>query len=313
MILWSLLRVLRPGPARWRSPPAPPGVPSAALTAVMLYTHYWGLYLVVGRRPLWLLFGLGGPRAAARRSPHRPRAARERPTNSCGAWSPWSWAASSSCPGCPSFIFQTLHTGTPWANAAGPGDILGVLSEYSGGRAVGNRAGLDPVHPAPARAVRALHRRPPGCCVELHTRRRVRPIACDVLRNPRRGRGLLGVVARAAFVGRYTAVVFPLFILHGRRGRHGLRRPQGHGRRAGLVTSLCGIVVGIDGNTSPRTQAVQVAAVINQVAQPGRPGRLLPRPARARRRPAHPRPGPAGHLPAGDVSPSGSTGSTTGR
>ena len=34
-------------------------------------------------------------------------------------------------------------------------------------------------------------------------------------------------------------------------------------------TCLCGMVVGIDSNTSPRTEAVKVAAVINQVASPG--------------------------------------------
>ena len=76
------------------------------------------------------------------------------------------------------------------------------------------------------------------------------------------------MIAQAAFVGRYTAVVFPFFIL-----MIGVGATVFADRRVIAVVlawcCLCGIVVGIDSNTSPRTEAVKVAAVINQVASPG--------------------------------------------
>jgi hypothetical protein len=103
--------------------------------------------------------------------------------------------------------------------------------------------------------------------VELHMRRSVRPLAFAFF-GTLIVAVLCGVVAQAAFVGRYTAVVFPCFILIIAVGATVFAD-----RRVLAVvlawTCLCGIVVGIDSNTSPRTEAVKVAAVINQVASPG--------------------------------------------
>jgi hypothetical protein len=77
-----------------------------------------------------------------------------------------------------------------------------------------------------------------------------------------------GAIASAAFVGRYTAVVFPLFILVVAVGTTLFAD-----RRAMAIvlgwSSLCGLFVGIGGVTSQRTQATEVAAVINQEASAG--------------------------------------------
>jgi hypothetical protein len=79
---------------------------------------------------------------------------------------------------------------------------------------------------------------------------------------------ILGEVANAAFVARYTAVVLPLFLLvmsagvaiiPGRRFRVGCM----------AVLVLAGILTGQSENAQPRTQAVQVAAVLNSQAQSG--------------------------------------------
>jgi hypothetical protein len=79
---------------------------------------------------------------------------------------------------------------------------------------------------------------------------------------------LLGVVANSAFVARYTAVVLPLFLLVVATGVAVLP-----GRRFRLacmsVLVLAGLLTGIGQNSQQRTQAGQIAAVLNVQAQPG--------------------------------------------
>jgi hypothetical protein len=271
MILWTLLGYL--ALARALEEPSRGRLAAvAAVTALILYTHYWGLYLI-GVVAMWLLYrGLGveghrGPGSIRSRlrllGPDRSRRADPKFLRCLGAmvvgglvFLPWV----------PSFIFQTLHTGTPWANPAGPGDILGVLSEYSGTGPWGTALGLTLFT---LLLLGMFGRSIDGrqVLVELHTRRRIKPVAYTFIATLVVA-VLCGVVARAAFVGRYTAVVFPLFILIIALGTTVFadRRVM-----AGVLawTCLCGIVVGIDMNTSPRTEATLVAAVINQEASPG--------------------------------------------
>ena len=271
MILWSLLLFL----ALARSLEVPNRsrlIAVGVTTALVIYTHYWGLYfiIVVG---LWLLYqGLGLPERGWRGL--RPRALKSlrngglNPSQSNHLLSLAAMFVGSLTflPWLPSFIFQTLHTGTPWSNAAGPADILGVLGEYSGGGAWGTALGLTLftllLLGMFGRSIDGRH-----MLVELHMRRRVKPLAF-VFFGTLVVAVLCGVVAQAAFVGRYTAVVFPLFILIIAVGA----TVFADRRALALVlawTCLCGMVVGIDSNTSPRTEAVKVAAVINQVASPG--------------------------------------------
>ncbi len=271
MILWSLLLFL----ALARSLEVPNRsrlIAVGVTTALVIYTHYWGLYfiIVVG---LWLLYqGLGLPERGWRGL--RPRALKSlrngglNPSQSNHLLSLVAMFVGSLTflPWLPSFIFQTLHTGTPWSNAAGPADILGVLGEYSGGGAWGTALGLTLftllLLGMFGRSIDGRH-----MLVELHMRRRVKPLAF-VFFGTLVVAVLCGVVAQAAFVGRYTAVVFPLFILIIAVGA----TVFADRRALALVlawTCLCGMVVGIDSNTSPRTEAVKVAAVINQVASPG--------------------------------------------
>jgi hypothetical protein len=74
-----------------------------------------------------------------------------------------------------------------------------------------------------------------------------------------------GAVAQAAFVGRYTASVFPLFIVLA-----GLGATAFVDRRvlAAVLawTTVAGLIVAIGPQLSPRTQAGQVARVINKEA-----------------------------------------------
>jgi hypothetical protein len=79
---------------------------------------------------------------------------------------------------------------------------------------------------------------------------------------------VLGAVANAAFVARYTAVVLPLFIL---TVASGLAVMPGRRFRIGCIAVLClaGLLTGQGENGQQRSQAAQVAAVLNAQAQPG--------------------------------------------
>ena len=163
-------------------------------------------------------------------------------------------------------MFQTLHTGTPWGNAAGPGDIIGVLSEYSGSGPWGAALGLALFGLLMLGLFgRAIDEK--RVLLELRTRRRARPIAWVFIGTL--GMAVIaGAVAGATFVGRYTSVVFPLFMLLAGLGAAVLldRRVM-----VGVlaVTSLFGIVVSTTNNTTNRTEAALVASVVNKEANPG--------------------------------------------
>ncbi len=77
-----------------------------------------------------------------------------------------------------------------------------------------------------------------------------------------------GMVTGAAFDNRYIAVVFPLFVLLCALGVSAFRSP---GVTSGILAVACvaGLTTAGFQNSQPRTQAVQVAAVLNAQAQPG--------------------------------------------
>ena len=114
MILWSVLGFL----ALTRALEEPrPGrlVALGAVTAAMLYTHYWGLYLVL----------VTGAWLAWQDLANRSRAVAHCAPSIIGAlfFLPWS----------PVFVFQALHTGTPWTSPASAADLLGVFGDFAGG------------------------------------------------------------------------------------------------------------------------------------------------------------------------------------
>ena len=79
---------------------------------------------------------------------------------------------------------------------------------------------------------------------------------------------VLGAIGNAAFVSRYTAVVLPLFLLV---VASGIAVIPGRRFRVGCIAVLClaGLLTGYGENRQQRTQAVQVAAVLNAQAQSG--------------------------------------------
>jgi hypothetical protein len=159
-----------------------------------------------------------------------------------------------------------LHTGTPWANPASPGDILGVLGEYAGGGPWGAALALALF----SLLLLGLFGRPiddKRVLLELRTRRRARPIAWLFIGTL--GLAVIaGAIAGATFVGRYTSVVFPLFMLLAGLGAAAFLDRK---VMAGVLAfaSVFGLIVAVGVNSTNRTMAGKVAAMINKQANPG--------------------------------------------
>jgi mannosyltransferase len=265
MILWSVLAFL----ALTRALEDPrPGrlVALGAVTAAMLYTHYWGVYLVLvaGGWVAWRRWrtGTGGPALRAM-------------IGGSFVWLPWA----------PVFVFQALHTGTPWTSAASAGDLLGVFGDFAGGGPWGgllmfatfalflvgvfgrtvvagttvDTVGADGVV-RPIEAGRAV-------VMELRPRPGMAPLV-GVAAGTLALAVALGALFNAAFVARYTAVVLPLFLLVVAAGVAVL---PGRRFRAGClaVLVLAGLLTGLGENGQQRTQAAQIAALLNVQAQAG--------------------------------------------
>ncbi|MDQ1427416.1 MAG: mannosyltransferase [Acidimicrobiaceae bacterium] len=285
MILWSLLGFLALTRALER-PTTQRLVCLGALTAVTLYTHYWGIYLV-GVTGLWLLmrsrWSRTRPRApapapapvAARaaledatapQDPATPRAVDPEEAARQANWSCFVAMALGSLaflPWLPSFAFQMLHTGTPWSNAAGLGDILGVLGQYAGGGPWGAALGLS-LFTMVLLGVFGESTHGRHVLINLKARRQARPLAF-VFMGTLMVAVLFGAVAQAAFVGRYTAVVFPLFVLLAALGATVL--PDRRVMVAVLAWTTCaGLIVGVGANLSQRTEGGRIASVINKEA-----------------------------------------------
>ena len=189
-----------------------------------------------------------------------PRAARKVLLAMVGGgvlWLPWS----------PVFVFQALHTGTPWTSPPGPQDLLSVFGYFAG---VGGWGELLTFLLFALVGLALLARPGPrstSVVLEMKAQPRSALVAWLVI-------GTLGVavvaglVSGAAFDSRYIGVVFPLFVLLCALGL------TAFSSRA--VTSVVLAVACVAGlfsaqlwNSQPRTQAVQVAAVLNAQAQPG--------------------------------------------
>jgi hypothetical protein len=237
----------------------------AAVTAGLLYSQYWSLYLVVVVG-LWLLIALwatwrreGG---AVLRTPRA--AALGAIAVGCLAFVPWV----------PTFLYQSAHTGTPWAKPANFSAVINAVTGYTDNQAslaniVTNQGRLLALiyFAMAALALFGVARTRHLIDLDLHTVPRARGLAIIIL-------GTLfaaiagGLASGSAFSSRYAAIVFlPLLILVA-LGTTTLLAPRVRVTLVALAVAA-GAVACVENITTQRTEAPEVAASINVMGRPG--------------------------------------------
>ncbi len=226
------------------------------VTGLLLYSHYWSLYLV-GTVMLWLAWEAGRGRPAWRRG------ARASFVAAAVGWLTF-------LPWVPTFLYQSHHTGTPWATPANFAAMVNAISTFAGGATDQGRllgliffalAGLGLFGVATDR----FH-----IDLDIRTRPLGRPLAVIVV-------GTLGAaiaggfLTRSTFDARYASVVFiPLILLVS----VGLLTFRDRRVRLGVLTVaiLAGLFGSFPNIATNRTQAGEVTAAI---AAHGRPGDVI--------------------------------------
>lgn len=228
-------------------------IPVSLVTAALLYTHYWGLFLnaATGLLLLWW--------AASNRDGHRQTFLKVAGAMVAGGllWLPWV----------PTFLYQAQRTGTPWASPAGPGALVNLLSEFTGGLGEASRLLALLLWPM---VVVALFAMPAGrfeLLFDLRTRRPARWLAAICLGAPAIAVAA-GLASGSAFIGRYTSVVLPMFVL---LVGIGVSRFVSRRVRSALLAAICLLGFGAAGRNAfinERTQAPLLAAAIRNQVRP---------------------------------------------
>jgi mannosyltransferase len=251
--LWALSRVLekaRPGNL----------VALAVVTAALLYSQYWALYLV-GSLGLWLLWQLWRGRPEWR---SHARWAFGAVVVGCLAFAPWV----------PTFLYQSRYTGTPWAGTPTYAAIINAITGFTDNQASNAVTGSNQ-----GRLLALGYFALAGLGLFGAARGRWH-IDLDIRTRPQ-GRGLAfavvvtlaaaitgGILSQSAFSARYAAVVFiPLLALLAL----GTMTFADARFRAIVVAvvALAGVAASIPNVTTQRTQAPAVAATLAAHAQPG--------------------------------------------
>jgi mannosyltransferase len=224
-----------------------------AVSGLLLYAHYWSVYLLATTF-VWLAYQAWRGRPGWRRG---ARAALVAVIVGCLTFLPWL----------PTFLYQSKHTGTPWATPASFAAMVSAIASFAGGSTSQGRGlallffalvGLGLFGLATDR----LH-----IDLDIRTRARGRPLAI-VIAGTLVGAIVGGFVTDSAFDARYASVVFiPLILLVAL----GLTVFRDRHVRAGVLALA--VVLGLGGSipnvTTNRTQAGEVARVIAATGRPG--------------------------------------------
>jgi hypothetical protein len=227
----------------------------AVTTAALLYTHYWALWMVATVGVVLVWRAVRGDDAHVRRGARHALVAT---VVGCLLFVPWL----------PVMLYQSAHTGTPWASPQRPTSIIAVtLADFGGGgfrdaEFVGTILALLFVMGLFGRAV-ARDR----IDLELRTERQFRYEAIAVAGTLALG-CLAAYVSSSAYASRYAAILFPLFILV---VAGGISRFLDRWIRLGVLAVVVGLsMIGVyHGATSARTQAEELATAVRDTAQPG--------------------------------------------
>ena len=241
----------------------------AVVTGLLLYTHYWSLYLVGTVMLVAGLGGLAGPAGVAARGPGLAGGGGGRLPD----LPPVAARSSSSSPATP---------GRPGPRPANFAAMVSAVSSFAGG---GHQPGAGPgPHVLRPGRPRACSVWPPAAATSTSTSGPGPP-------RPSAGRracvGTLaaaiagGFLTKSAFDARYASVVFiPLHPAGGARGDLSSGPPDPASASSPWRSQL-GLAGAIPNVTTNRTQAGQVAAAIASHRPPRGRRRLLPGPTRA--------------------------------
>lgn len=220
--------------------PSPGGFLAAALiSALLLYTHYWAIYLVAAAVVTLVV--------ASRRPDGPPRALAWAVGAGFVLWLPWF----------PTFVFQSLHTGTPWAAPASVTAAMQAFSPNLGGPTLIVAAfGAGMVLAFLAGAFGRRGRRSPSASV-------LALLAVGTLAI-----GVFGaIVSGSAVSTRYLAVAVPVIVVVAAVGVASL---EPRWRTAALLAlGAAGVALGGVDIVTPRTTASDIVDEITARALPG--------------------------------------------
>ena len=234
----------------------------AVVTAALLYTQYWSVYLValVG---IWLVVAVWHSRRRGRPG-EAPWAALIAVAAGVLLFVPWA----------PTFIYQAKHTGTPWAAPPNFSAVINALTGFTDNQGstlqTGTNQGrlLAVIYFAMlALAVFGIGKTGRIIELDLRTRPRSRSLVFVVLGTLFAAIGG-GIITSSAFSSRYAAVVFLPFVLLVALGTVTLLNRWVRVIVVGLAV-VAGLISSAQNVTTQRTQANNVAAAINAQAKPG--------------------------------------------
>jgi hypothetical protein len=226
----------------------------AIVGSLLLSTHYWSLWLLVavGLTSLWKIW------KAPDRSARRPW---------IGLVLAIGVAGVSFVPWLPTMLYQSAHTGTPWAKASRPTAALALtLVDYGGGDYAEQFLGALLIAMALVLGIFgfAVDRR--TTALDLRTRREFRGVAWIAFSTFFIGCAV-SAVAHSAFASRYTAVIFPFIAVIVAAG---ICCFASRWIRFGVVATVCLVLsIGAVWNVVyNRTQLKEAAAIVSTTAKP---------------------------------------------
>ena len=233
----------------------------AVVTAGLLYSQYWAVYLV-GAVGLWLLWRV-----------RRSAPAEQRRT---AAWTLGAVAVGclAFVPWLPTFVFQARHTGTPWAAPPNFGAVINAVTGFADNQATLTTAGSNQGRLLAVCYFLLAFLGLFGVAkdrwhIELDVRTRRRPRSLAFVVAVSLGAAVAGgIIDRSAFSPRYASIVFvPLLLLVALGTLTLLDRRV----RVGVVAvaAAAGLALSVENVWTQRTQAPQVAAVLSGHARPG--------------------------------------------
>lgn len=235
----------------WARPGRCPWAALVVLSAALLYTHYWAVYLVGAFGAVLVAVAVLAVRDGGGERVRRSL----RVLLAVGAgvvlWLPWV----------PSFVFQSRRTGTPWASPVSVGTLFDAI-----GFRFSTHDWAVPALPAlvAAGALVAVWSRPSTATVRH--RRAVAVAAVLVLSVALAFAG--AATSDSAFTSRYASVMFPLAVL---LAGAGVARVRSEAMRATVLLAVVALAVPLSVREirSARTTAEAVAPMVVASAAPG--------------------------------------------